>query len=399
MTQLEIPFIANVFMYLGSINDAVNLTLVNKKCFESALCLKMNPDYNSVDTYSNQEQYSKNLLKELELFQNVETLKGCLWGYYLPKDLPDKYPVVYDKCDTAKDKMVRINSMENYNEHTKYIDIEYTFDDFDNDALDDEEIMENLHSEMDLLKNINREVFLKVRLENGDDQTENEIERVEEVNKYIVEFLKHINYSLTKVVVHLTFCTEKCIEEIHAVNKNIIITTYNPYNLGCHQLVNALKKDDIIILSSDSIPIYVRKLFQKDFKELYDKYLFHKFEISYSENEYGDGLQDEDDEDDGFSELEEWDFSFMEYMNDLVLDYLPEHKPIKLPLHLKKLRCSTQSALIFKNLEQLKLEEISMFGDKTKPTYKIDTSCLKHCDYSRCEVIDLEGKKVEESKK
>ncbi|KAL7714757.1 hypothetical protein QTN25_007715 [Entamoeba marina] len=396
MAVLEKLYIANVFMYLNSIDDAVNLALVNKKCLDSALCLKMNPDYSSVSAYANQEQYSKNLLRELNLFTNTETLKGCLWGYYLPEDLSDKYPLVYDQYSFSKGKSVRIRSMKDYNEHTKYIDIEFTYDDFDTEFMEPEEITQILHAEMDLLKNINKSVFLKVRLENGDDQTENEIERVEEVNKYIVEFLKHINYFFATVVVHLTYCTDKCIEEIHAVNKAIRITTFNPYNLGYQQLTKSLKRDDIIIISSSGYtPIYVKKLFQEDFKELYEKYLFHTFEIPFSENEYVYGMKDDKDvEDDGFLELEEWDFSFLEYMKNLSLDYLPENKPIKLPLHLKKLQCSTRSALVFKNLEQLKLEQIIITYKNTNPTYTIDTSCLKLCRYSGCTIIDLNGKVV-----
>ncbi|KAL7717978.1 Uncharacterized protein QTN25_004677 [Entamoeba marina] len=94
MTTLELPFLANVLLYIDSIQDMINLLLVNKKCREAPLMLRTNPQLNrrlNKDTcpFDLVKTYRKELngrfeIRSLQIFSKIKTvaLTGDELEYY-----------------------------------------------------------------------------------------------------------------------------------------------------------------------------------------------------------------------------------------------------------------------------------------------------------------------------
>ncbi|KAL7711467.1 LRR containing protein [Entamoeba marina] len=82
MSLLEKIYLANVVLYLDTLDDAENFTIINKKCKDATEILRINPGYHvkkqngmtkGYDHYKFMEYIS--FLKELTLFPNLETVR------------------------------------------------------------------------------------------------------------------------------------------------------------------------------------------------------------------------------------------------------------------------------------------------------------------------------------
>ncbi|ELP88129.1 Hypothetical protein EIN_223120, partial [Entamoeba invadens IP1] len=78
MTYLPSPLIARLFFFLRTIDDAINLVLVCKKCLMSSLSLLINPYYPMYPHYSKcveARDERKDVLRELRLFPKIQILQ------------------------------------------------------------------------------------------------------------------------------------------------------------------------------------------------------------------------------------------------------------------------------------------------------------------------------------
>ncbi|EKE38724.1 hypothetical protein ENUP19_0301G0007 [Entamoeba nuttalli] len=125
MIRLESVFLANIILYIDSIETCYKFSMINKKCLESMKFLKINPCFtrNFNKNQSTQElvtnsidkiKLMKEIIKEIELFPNIETYEFApgTFSIGLMKLLPQTIEnIIIDKitlntplCLTKEDK-------------------------------------------------------------------------------------------------------------------------------------------------------------------------------------------------------------------------------------------------------------------------------------------------------